>query len=80
MTKATIDIQKLKDDITRGKRYLNEREVAMITGLSVSMLQKMRMHCMGLPYVKIGKSVRYRLEDIQAFMEAHRVNVTPYYE
>ena len=44
------------------------------------MMQKMRMLCMGLPHIKIGKAVRYSLEDVQAFMEAHRVNVTPYYE
>ncbi len=62
------------------KRYLTEKEVSAITGLSVSLLRKMRSHCRGMPYVKIGKSVRYTLEDVQAFMEAHRVNVDPYYE
>ena len=62
------------------KLYLTEKEVAAITGLSLSTIQKMRSHCRGIPYVKIGKSVRYVLEDVQAFMEAHRVNVYPYYE
>ncbi len=64
----------------KDKRYLTEKEVAAITGLSLSMIQKMRGHCRGIPYLKIGKSVRYVLEDVQAFMEANRVNVYPYYE
>ena len=62
------------------KRYLTEKEVSAITGLSVSLLQKMRGQCRGIPYLKIGKAVRYTIEDVQSFMEAHRVNVDPYYE
>ncbi len=29
----------------KDKRYLTEKEVAAITGLSLSMIQKMRGHC-----------------------------------
>ncbi len=64
----------------KDKRYLTEKEVSAITGLSVSLLQKMRQQCKGIPYIKLGKAVRYTLEDVQAFMEAHRVNVYPYFE
>ena len=62
------------------QNYLNEKDVAAITGLSLSTIQKMRSHCRGITYVKIGKAVRYTLEDVQAFMEAHRVNVYRFYE
>ncbi len=64
----------------KDKRYLTEKEVAAITGLSLSTIQKMRGHCRGIPYLKIGKAVRYVLEDVQAFMEMHRVNVYPFYD
>jgi predicted DNA-binding transcriptional regulator AlpA len=54
-------------------RWLTEREVAGITGLSVSTLQKQRLYSRGIPYSKIGKSVRYAYADIVAFMQANRV-------
>jgi len=55
-------------------RYLNEKEVAMMTGLSLSKLRQDRHKCRGLPYHKIGeKSVRYNTNDIQRFMEECRI-------
>lgn len=30
-----------------------------------------------LPYVKIGRCVRYRASDVQAFIEAHCMNTPP---
>ena len=60
--------------------YLTEKQVSALTGLSVSLLQKMRQLRKGLPYVKLGTAVRYTLEDINAFMKRHRVEVDPFYE
>ncbi|MFV0420810.1 helix-turn-helix domain-containing protein [Oleidesulfovibrio sp.] len=56
------------------KCWLTEREVAEITGLSISTLQKQRLFCRGIPYSKVGKSVRYAYDDVMAFMWAARID------
>ena len=62
------------------ERFLNEKQVAALTGLSLSTLQKMRHFCKGIPYLKIGKSVRYIEKDVREFMERHRVTVDALYD
>ena len=54
-------------------KYIDEREVARITGFALSTLRNNRFKGEGISYVKVGRSVRYTLEDVVAFMEAHRV-------
>jgi hypothetical protein len=58
----------------QGIRYLSERGTAEITGLSVQKLQQDRHFRRGIPYCKIGRTIRYSLQDIEAFMKGHRVN------
>jgi predicted DNA-binding transcriptional regulator AlpA len=58
------------------KPYLNEKEVAAITGRAISTLRNERfMRKPGsLPYLKIGgRSVRYKSEDVIAYMEGRRI-------
>lgn len=56
------------------KPYLNEMEVAAITGRAVSTLRNERHLRRGIPYHVIGqRSIRYRLADVMAFMEAQRI-------
>ena len=52
---------------------LNEREAAAVVGCSVALLRKWRLFCEGPSYVKIGRLVRYRMEDLDAFLDSHRV-------
>jgi len=47
---------------------LNEHDVARITGLSVASVRRWRLHRQGPKYLKIGSAVRYRLEDIAAWL------------
>jgi hypothetical protein len=57
------------------KLYLNEFEVAAITGRAVSTLRNERHLRRGFPYLKIGKrSIRYKTSDIIATMEARRIS------
>ena len=56
-------------------QWLDERTVAAITGLSVHTLRSHRQKRVGIIYVKIGRSVRYSVHDVQAFMTAHRIQV-----
>ncbi len=52
----------------------SETEAAKYLGLSVKTLQ-MRRHKHQRPiYIKFGKSVRYRREDLDAYIEACRID------
>lgn len=62
-----------KDSANGVPRWLDEKEVAAITGVSLSTLRKHRIASLGLPYYKLGRSVRYKLADIIKYMEGKRV-------
>jgi predicted DNA-binding transcriptional regulator AlpA len=51
-------------------RLLTEKEVAARQGRSVKTLQNQRLTGEGIPYLKLGRSVRYRLSDVLAWEEA----------
>ncbi|MHC1726876.1 MAG: helix-turn-helix transcriptional regulator [Syntrophobacteraceae bacterium] len=53
--------------------YLGEEEVERITGRKVQTLRNDRFKGRGIPYVKMGRSVRYSRSDVLAFMEARKV-------
>mgnify|MGYP000974902626 CR=1 FL=1 len=53
--------------------YLNEKQVKEITGLSLSFLRNSRFTGKNIPYVKVGRSVRYSQEDVIAFMENRKI-------
>jgi Helix-turn-helix domain len=54
-------------------RYIDEQEVARITGRALSTLRNDRFCRKGIPYYKVGRSVRYRLDDVVQFMESCRI-------
>lgn len=45
-----------------------EREAAEYRRCSVSLIQKERITGKGCPFVKMGRSVRYRPEDVRAWV------------
>jgi predicted DNA-binding transcriptional regulator AlpA len=49
---------------------LNEHDVARITGLSVASVRRWRLLRQGPTYLKLGSAVRYRAEDISAWLES----------
>jgi predicted DNA-binding transcriptional regulator AlpA len=54
-------------------RYLNEKQVAEITGRALSTLRNERSQGKGIPYIKVGRSIRYDYSDVVKFMDAHKV-------
>ena len=57
---------------------LNETDAAAYLGISVSFLRFSRMakpRNSGPPYCKLGKSVRYRIADLDAWLDSHQVTV-----
>lgn len=56
------------------KPFLNETEVAALTGRAVSTLRNERFLRRGIPYLKVSKrSIRYRTPDVMNFMEARPI-------
>lgn len=52
---------------------LDEKRAAEILSLSIQTLRNDRSGKRKIPYIKIGKSVRYRPEDLAALIESHRI-------
>lgn len=53
--------------------FITEKQVAAMMGISLSKLQKDRFYGRGIPYSKMGRSVRYALPDVQQYMESCRI-------
>lgn len=61
-----------------GKRLLTEKEAAYYLGVSVSLLRQLRSRSYPskadfIPFYKIGRSVRYSIEDLDVWLERKRV-------
>jgi len=52
---------------------LTTEQTAARTGLSVNTLLKHRKQHRGLPFVRLGRTVRYRTVDVEAFLAARTV-------
>ncbi len=55
---------------------LTPEQVAVMTGLSLDTLAQWRSQRRGLPYLKLGRAVRYDAVEIQAYLERCRVSVS----
>jgi excisionase family DNA binding protein len=55
---------------------LKSEEVASLTGLSLETLAQWRSQRRGIPYLKVGRAVRYDPADVQAYLEGCRVSVS----
>lgn len=53
--------------------WLTEKQVAGLINCSLSKLRQDRHKCKGLPYTKFGRSVRYALADVEAYMNDNRI-------
>ena len=52
---------------------IQEPEAAQYVGLSRAFLRQARAQGRGPAYVRVGRAVRYRTSDLDAFLDAHRV-------
>lgn len=59
-----------------GDTLLTETEVADKTGISVVTLRAWRSGKKGIPYVKLGGSVRYRVSAVRDFIHRNSIKVT----
>lgn len=54
-------------------RYVGEVEVSRLTGLAVQTLRNWRFLGKGFRYVKIGRCVRYDLQEVLQEMEKRKI-------
>ena len=54
------------------KRWLCTKELANYTGYSASFFEKLRCYGGGPPFYKIGRNVRYQIEDVENWLELKR--------
>jgi len=47
------------------RKWINEKEVAVMTGRGLQSLRNERSLGCGIPYSKIGKSIRYAVDDVE---------------
>jgi predicted DNA-binding transcriptional regulator AlpA len=52
---------------------LRTPDVAKTLGVSITKLEHMRSEGRGPPWIRVGRSVRYRPEDIQSYLSANTV-------
>lgn len=55
---------------------INEETAAKILGITKSKLQRDRWLNTGIPYVKIGKCIRYSRETVEAFIASNTITPT----
>lgn len=72
-----MKMNQLKQDgtTTIQKDWLNPNEVNQEFGFSVSTLAKWRMQNKFLPFSKIGKYIKYKRADIEAFLNSNVIVV-----
>jgi predicted DNA-binding transcriptional regulator AlpA len=68
----------LETNLTENARLLTEKQVSSYISMSLSWLRQARHRCTGIPYSKIGRSVRYRHEDVLNYCREHRI--TPLFD
>ncbi|GAI92611.1 unnamed protein product [marine sediment metagenome] len=54
-------------------RYLNDKEASEITGKAVSTLRNERSLKKGIPFIRMGGSIRYSIKDIVSYMDGCRI-------
>lgn len=62
-------------EATAAKRLLKDYEVEAQYGISKFTLRADRIHERRFKYIKIGRSVYYRVEDIESMLDRHAVHV-----
>ena len=56
------------------QKILNETEVSKLTGLALPTLRNWRHLRKGFPYLKLGKAIRYNLEDVLTYVAKKRID------
>ena len=56
------------------QNLLNEHQAARFLNLSVTTLRNWRHLRRGVPYIRVGRSVRYCIEDLERYIETRKID------
>lgn len=70
---AEIVSQCRREDPIISPEFVSPNQAAIITDFTRKALERMRQRGIGPTYSKVGKSIRYAVSDLRAWMEAGRV-------
>jgi excisionase family DNA binding protein len=56
--------------------FLDEKQLAKLLRVSIRTLQNRRVAGGGIPFIQIGKAVRYDPKDVAAYLEQHKLTST----
>lgn len=59
----------------KAKRFINEKELSIITGIALPTLRRWRHERKGPSYIKISRMVRYDYEISMKFMDGHKIDL-----
>lgn len=74
-----LELIKMHDE-TNHTTLLSPKQVKERYGPSTATLAKMRLYGTGPVFVKLGRRVAYRLEDLEAWIEENRFRSTSEYD
>lgn len=53
--------------------YISEKDVSILTGFALSTLRNARFNRKGIPYHKIGRSCKYKINEVLDYMDSHKI-------
>ena len=62
--------QLLQDLSRKYPLLLNQKQYCELTGKAASTAEQDRLYGRGAPFVRMGRSIRYRLDDVVAWLES----------
>lgn len=63
------------EDELKDITLLTPNQVAEATGIRIGTLKKWRLERTNLPFIHVGRSVRYRLSDVEDYLASRTVPV-----
>ena len=57
-------------------QLLNDKQVAKLTGRALQTVRNDRFNRQGIPYVRVGRSIRYKVQDVLNFIQKNRIETT----
>jgi len=59
-------------------QLLTEQQLAELLGKSPKTLERDRMSGVGIPFIRVGRSIRYRTSDVEKYLDERTVAVRPH--
>jgi hypothetical protein len=60
-------------EVKEMEKLLNENQVSELTGLAVQTLRNHRFKRIGIPYIKMMRSIRYDPKDIEGYVQHRKI-------